>query len=222
MLAYSYAMLNLFENFSIVFNCFWKSKKQQKELELEKKIYHVSKQNKISVLPITPTFDIENLYPLTDRVELWNIFVVGNDKTYIMSQVKDPTISIPEADELLNRKANGILPEDLATFFDTIWDRTLLGRQLQFYIVWNGRLYFINTYPFFNGRRAVIGAILFMRAFETMPESCLALMDGFVEPKKKSTEENRGVAAMPSSLYKPSPPELPSIAERYLHKPNPI
>ncbi len=194
-------MLNIFENFSVVFNCFWKSKKQY-EKELEKKIYHVSKQNKISVLPITPTFDIENLYPLTDHVELWNIFVVGNDKTYIMSQVKDPSISIPEADELLNRKENGILPDDLATFFDTIWDRTLLGRQLQFYIVWNGRLYFINTYPFYNGKRSVIGAILFMRAFETMPESSLALIDGFVEPKKKSTEVNRGVPGVPTSaLY---------------------
>lgn len=209
-------MLNLFENFSIVFNCFWKSKKQ-KELELEKKIYHVSKQHKISVLPITPTFDIENLYPLTDRVELWNIFVIGNDKTYIMSQVKDPTIVIPEAEDLLNRKANGILPDDLAIFFDSIWDRTLLGRQLQFYIVWNGRLYFINTYPFFNGKRAVIGAILFMRAFETMPESSLALIDGFVEPKKKSTEQHRGVPIAQSSLYQPSPPILPAVAERYLH-----
>lgn len=194
-------MLNLFESFSIVFNCFWKNKEADKEKEIEKKIYHVSKQHKISVLPITPTFDIENLYPLTDHVELWNIFVVGNDKTYIMTQVKDPNIIIPEADDLLNRKANGILPDDLFQFLDSIWDRTLLGRQLQFYIVWNGKLYFINTYPFFNGKRVVIGAILFMRAFETMPESYLSVMNGYLEPLKKSTEENRAVSAMQSSLY---------------------
>jgi hypothetical protein len=212
-------MFSIFENFNLVFNCFWRSKKQLREKELEKKIYHVSRQHKISVLPITPTFDIENLYPLTDRVELWNIFVIGNDKTYIMTQVKDPNITIPEAEDLLNRKANGILPDDLATFFDTIWDRTLLGRQLQFYIVWNGKLYFINTYPFFNGKRAVIGAILFMRAFETMPESSFALMDGFVEPKKKSTEDNRAMVAVQSSLYKPAPPPPksdPKVAEKYI------
>ena len=196
-------MLNLFESFNLVFNCFGKgSSVKREEDELDRKIYHVSKQHKISVLPITPTFDIENLYPLTDHVELWNIFIVGNDKTYVMTQVKDPTIVIPEADNLLNRKANGVLPEDLVSFFDTIWDRTLLGRQLQFYIVWNGRLYFINTYPFFNGKRVVIGAILFMRAFETMPESSLSLVDGFVAPKKKSTEENMAYhRAMNSSMY---------------------
>lgn len=193
-------MFSLLESFNLVCNCFWKSK-SQKEVELEKQIYQVSKQHKISVLPITPTFDIENLYPLTDRVELWNIFVIGNDKTYIMTQVKDPNITIPEAKDLLNRKANGILPDDLSQFFDTIRDRTLLGRQLQFYIVWNGRLYFINTYPFFNGKRKVIGAILFMRAFETMPESSLTIIDGFVAPQKKSTEENRAISAMRSSLY---------------------
>ena len=193
-------LFSIFENFNVVFNCFWKSKKIQ-EKELDKKIYHVSKQHKISVLPITPTFDIDNLYPLTDHVELWNIFVVGNDKTYIMTQVKDPNIILPEAENLLNRKANGILPNDLSTFFDTIWDRTLLGRQLQFYIVWNGRLYFINTYPFFNGKRNVIGAILFMRAFDTMPESSLPLTDGLVDAKKKSTEEHRTNVALQSSLY---------------------
>lgn len=198
-------MFSIFENFNVIFNCFWKSKKQlEREKELYKQIYHVSKHHKISVLPITPTFDIENLYPLTDRVELWNIFVIGNDKTYIMTQVKDPNMILPEAEHLLNRKANGILPEDLATFFDTIWDRTLLGRQLQFYIVWNGRLYFINTYPFFNGKRRVIGAILFMRAFESMPESSLPIMESLVDMKKRSTEENRANVALQSSLYKPT------------------
>lgn len=159
--------MSVFENFNLTFNCFGKEKHDDKALA--KNLYYVSKQHKISVLPITPTFDIENLYPLTDGVGLWNIFVVGNDKTYILSQVNDPSISIPEAQHLLNRKANGVLPDDLTSFFDSVWDRTLGGRQLQFYMVWNGKLYFINSYPFFNGKRVVIGATLFMRAFDSMP-----------------------------------------------------
>jgi sensor histidine kinase regulating citrate/malate metabolism len=122
-------------------------------------------------------------------VELWNIFVVGNDKTYILCSIKDPFISIPNSGDLINNQASGLIPADLERFLDTIWDRTLVGRQLQFYITWNGRLYFINTFPFFNGKKDVIGAILFMRAFETMPETKYALSEGFVIPPRRSTEE---------------------------------
>jgi len=157
--------------------------------DLDKKIFNVSREYKISILPITPNFDIENLYPLTDHVELWNIFIVGNDKTYILANVKDPYIQIPESTMLPNKNGINILPHELNQFFDSIWDKTMTGRQLQFYIVWNGRLYFINTYPFFNGQASVIGAILFMRAFETMPETRFTTLDGYLIPVKYSMEE---------------------------------
>lgn len=184
-------MLNLTESISMVFNCFCAKTKEDEESKLDKKIYHVSKENRISVLPITPNFDIDNLYPITDHVELWNIFVVGIDKTYILSSVNDPHIRIVNSAELLNKKATGILTPDLTAFFDSVWDRTMIGgKQLQFYITWNGRLYFINTYPFLNGKHNVIGAILFMRAFDSMPETKYALIDGF-NSNGPSTEETR-------------------------------
>jgi hypothetical protein len=164
-------------------------------MDLDRKIYQVSREYKISILPITPQFDIDNLYPLTDHVELWNIFVVGNDKTYILANINDLHIHIPNHNGLHNQKGEDILPSELVKVFDTLWDRTLSGRQLQFYMVWNGKLYFMNTYPFFNGAKVVIGAILFMRAFETMPETRFATYDGNIMPVRFSEDRQAGPKA---------------------------
>lgn len=187
---------NVFENIDL--NCFCSAKKEMKkensDKELDKKIYEVSREYKISILPITPNFDIENLYPLTDHVELWNIFIIGNDKTYISVNINDPHINIPNTGDLRNHQAKNILPDELSHLFDSIWDRTLQGKQLQFYMVWNGKLYFINTYPFFNGRSKVIGAILFMRTFESMPETQFKTLDGYLVPTRFSSEEKREAA----------------------------
>ena len=183
---------NLFENIELVFNCFGKPKKKglTKEEDLDRNIYKVSREYKISILPITPNFDIDNLYPLTDHVELWNIFIVGNDKTYILANINDQHIMIPQAHQLPNKQGQSILPSELVMVFDSIWTKTLLGKQLQFYMVWNSKLYFVNTYPFFNGRRKVIGAILFMRGFETMPETKFTTsLDGYLIPVRHSQED---------------------------------
>jgi hypothetical protein len=112
-------------------------------------------------------YELDNLYPLTDQVHMWNIFVVGNDKTYILANVCDPEVSITNSEYLLNRKAENILPVKLQEVFNKIWDRTLSGSQLQFYLSFNGRMYFVNTYPILNNNKKVIGAIMFMRKFES-------------------------------------------------------
>ena len=183
-------MSTLLKHFMGLFDCFGDTKTiRQKELDLDRKIYNVSREYKISILPITPKFDIENLYPISDKVHLWSTLIIGNDKTYILANIKDPHINIPESVHLENKTGTNILPHELNKFFDSIWDKTLTGKQLQFYIVWNAKLYFINTYPFFNGRGKVIGAILFMRAFETMPETRFTTLDGYLVPVRRSTEE---------------------------------
>lgn len=178
--------INIFENFDLKCICFQKPKTED---DLDRKIYNVSKEYKISILPITPNFDIDNLYPLTDHVELWNIFIVGNDKTYILANINDPHIVIPHKDHLPNRQGQNILPGELLIVFDSVWTKTLQGKQLQFYMVWNSKLYFINTYPFFNGKGKVIGAILFMRAFETMPETKFSTLEGYLMSNRQSTEK---------------------------------
>jgi hypothetical protein len=180
---------NLFENFDIICNCFGGKKIKKADDDLDRNIYNVSREYKVSILPITPDFDIDNLYPLTDHVELWNIFIVGNDKTYILANINDPHIRIPQADQLPNNQGQNFLPNELVMVFDSIWTKTLIGKQLQFYMVWNSKLYFVNTYPFFNGKGKVIGAILFMRGFETMPETKFTTsLDGYLIPQRPSGE----------------------------------
>jgi hypothetical protein len=187
---------NLFEN--IDFNCFWFSSKAKgnksknnKDCDLEKKIFDVSKEYNISILPIQNNVEIENLYPPTDHVELWNTFIVGCDKTYILANVNDDHIRIPHLDLLPNRKGLNLLPDELSNVFDKIWDKTLTNTKLQFYMTWNGKLYFINTYPFLNGKQKVIGATLFMRAFEKMPEAHFDNGNLVVDKSPTGTKTNR-------------------------------
>ena len=138
-------------------------------------IYDVSHKYNISILPMTPDFDLDNLYSSTEMVGMWNTLIVGNDKTYILADIKDPHIRIPRIDRLLNKRGEQVLPNELVMLFDSLWNKTLSGKQLQFYMVWNGRLYFINTYPFSNGRGKVIGAVLFMRAYDRVKGSRASL-----------------------------------------------
>ena len=164
----------------------------RESFNLDKNLYKVTRKYKISILPITPNYDIDNLYPLTDHVELWNIFIVGNDKTYILANVNDPHILIPNVGMLPNKQAQNILPDELMGVLNNIWTKTLTGKQLQFYMVWNSKLYFVNTYPFFNGKSVVIGAIMFMRAFETMPDTkFVPNLDGYLMPSRVSQDINR-------------------------------
>jgi hypothetical protein len=155
---------------------------------IDRQIYNVSREYKISILPIYPNFEIDNLYPLTDHVELWNIFIIGNDKTYILANVNDPHIQIPKSQDLSNNHSEDVIPTELHAVFDAIWTKTLLGRKLQFYMVWNGKLYFINTYPFLNGKNKVIGGIMFMRAFDTMPEVGFTSLEGYLIPRRRSQD----------------------------------
>lgn len=184
---------NLFEKLELTFQCFGrpKTKDSEKKCEddLHKNIYNVTPEYKVSILPIQAHFDIENLYPTTDQVHIWNIFVVGSDKTYIVANINDEHVSIPNAGNLPNNQGPRMLPNELVMVFDNIWTKTLAGSKLQFYMVWNGKLYLINTYPLSNNKNKVIGAILFMRGFDTVPES--KPYENHSIPIKSPSEERR-------------------------------
>ena len=62
------------------------------------------------------------------------------------------------------------LPLEIFEFFDTVWTHTLIGKNLQFYMIVNGVLYFINTYSLKNTNSKIIEAIMFMRNFDTLPK----------------------------------------------------
>lgn len=58
------------------------------------------------------------------------------------------------------------MSDEVRDVFNHIWDLTLEGCNLQFYIVVSNELYFVNTYTIPNEKGNIIGAILFMRKFQ--------------------------------------------------------
>lgn len=163
-------LITLFENLNFNIFCRPKKRRKQKEDAMEN-LYRVSKEYKLSILPISNTYELDNLYPITDRVKQWNTFVIGNDKTYILANIGDRKINLNSTDLNIVDTKGSKLPNELFRFFDNVWTHTLEGKQLQFYIVLNGKLYLINTYCLRNENKKVIGAIMFMRDFDTLPET---------------------------------------------------
>ena len=115
----------------------------------------------IHILKIDENFHLKNLYPVTDQVERWSTLIIGNDKTYIQVSMGD--FQFENGNELVNKTGNNILSQELQEFFDPLWTQTLAGNQLQFYMSVSSKLYFVNTYPFVNDRKDIIGAVMFIR-----------------------------------------------------------
>jgi hypothetical protein len=151
-------MFNINLNFLFNFN------ERKKKKEAMKKVIKASEDFEISILPIDTKFDLENLYPIT-KVNNWNVFIVGNTKTYILLDTENDIVQLNK-NEIVNTQGKDI-PTELFLFLDKIWDETLLGNNLQFFIILKNKFFLINTYYFKNSNGKVIGAILFMRNFNT-------------------------------------------------------
>ena len=127
-------------------------------------LYDYSKQNDILIIPLVREYNLDNLYPKEDEVEKWNIFIVGQDKTYIQAKITDRIFEIDEK-KILNTQGNvhdSISPR-FKTFMDKIWDNTLNNIQLQFFTYINSKLFLLNSYPFKNNQGNIIGGICFIR-----------------------------------------------------------
>ena len=149
-----------------------KFKQNEKIESVMENLFRVSEKYKISILPISSEYVLENLYPITDRVSEWNTFIIGNDKTYILSNIGDNEyLNFTEENcDIVDTRGNK-LPLEIFEFFDKVWTHTLDGKNLQFYMVVKGVLYFINTYSLKNTNSKIIGAIMFMRNFDTLPKN---------------------------------------------------
>lgn len=168
---------NIFDKISIVCNCFCgdpKGREMKKRYdEIDKHIMSLNGKYNIHILKVAQDFHIKNLYPITDQVDKWSVFVVGNDMTYIHASIGD--FNFPDAKLLLNQKGPSVMIPELNEFFEPLWKQTLNGSQLQFYMSVQQRLFFVNTYPFINGQKEVIGAIMFIRPFTSEKKQSLDL-----------------------------------------------
>jgi hypothetical protein len=164
-------MLKVIDQLSVVFNCFCCDKKNLEDAKKEDditKIQKLSTKHNISILPIKNFFELESLYPVTNQVHTWSTFIIGKDKTYVLANGYNFDLGSP-CDDLLNKKAPGHMNDTLVEFFEPVWDRTLKGQQLQFFMVYNGITYIVNTYALRNESQVIIGACMFIRTFDSMP-----------------------------------------------------
>lgn len=128
---------------------------------VDDELIQYTKQNDILLIPLVKHYHLDNLYPVQDEVESWNIFIIGNDKTYILAKCPDFKQDIDE--NILNTKGIS-MNKRIFNFLDMIWDKTLTNNQeIQTFIYTNGSLFLLNTYQIKNKSSAVIGAICFMR-----------------------------------------------------------
>ena len=143
-------------------------KTMARQLSTGRELVDVSERYNITTLPVMTGRELVDLYPPTNHVECWNVLIVGKHKNYILVNLKD--VRIPNSERLLNQQGDPFLPRQLRDFFNHVWDKTLAGEEMQFFMLWSGKTYFVNTYRFVNGAQDVIGAIMFMRLLELMPD----------------------------------------------------
>jgi hypothetical protein len=158
------------ENISFIFNCFRPTsfKKPNRKRHAPQGVnVDVGDNYNIITLPVMTGRDIADLYPPTNHVEDWSILIVGKQKNYILAHLND--LHVPNADCLPNNTGDRFLPKEVNSYFNQVWDKTLAGNELQFYMVMNGKTYFVNTYRFVNRSSETVGAIMFLRQIDLMP-----------------------------------------------------
>lgn len=162
-------LVSLIENLNVFFKCVFPSKIERVKKSIRENTRDIPS---IVILQIKDTVDIENLFPITNHVALWNSFVVGKNKEYILVSVNDELKELIIRDKLLNNTGENILPKDLNDFFEYLWRTTIYDSiNLQLYMLYQDSVYLVNTYSLKNAKNNVIGAVGFMRKVKNMPNT---------------------------------------------------
>jgi len=176
-------LASIFETFALTFNCFCVKPDDRKEKV--KDLLAFNERYNITILPVIDDYVFENLYPKTNQVQTWNVFIVGNDKTFITSNNTD--FNIP--DDIINTRGEKIPSQELKDFFDEIFEKTLKGQDLQFLMIFSNKTYVVNTYYLSNQNKKVIGACAFIRLFDLLPK----ITDTLIKSKEFQKQFNSGV-----------------------------
>ena len=140
-------------------------------------IYETAQNSNILILPATNIETLKSLFPETNHVALWNILIVGKDKEYILVKLNGD-LQFSGCDRLVNNKYADKMPKEIRQLLDSIWEKTLLGKNLQFIMIFHGKAYLCNSYCFKNENLEIIGAICFLRDMENMQDNQRLSVDG--------------------------------------------
>jgi hypothetical protein len=148
-------------------NCFINKKKEHKNKEFyEQRLMCLQKDNEVKVLPFLSFLPLTDIFPKTNHVSEWSVYIIGKNKRLVVSQ---DNLQLSDVD-MLNRKYDSVLEGKNGEFFDTVFDMIINGHESQFILVYQDRMYFANTYSFRNENKVVIGGILFIRLYSSMTE----------------------------------------------------
>jgi hypothetical protein len=134
---------------------------RRKNTMINKELYEYSKKNDILLIPLIKEYNLNNLYPILDQVESWNVFIIGNDKTYILAKTKHFRNEVN--DQILNNKKYQGINVKFFNFLDKIWNLTLKGENIQIFVYAVKTLFLLNSYSFKNQNGNIIGAVCFLR-----------------------------------------------------------
>lgn len=149
--------------------CFSKSKNRHQEKQkkfYEDKLINLQRENHVKVLPFLSFLPLSDIFPATNHVAEWSVYIIGKNKRLVVSQ---DNLQLSDVD-MLNKKYDAVLDGKNGEFFDTVFDMIVNGHETQFILVYQDRMYFANTYSFKNENGTVIGGILFIRLYSSMTE----------------------------------------------------
>lgn len=156
-------LASVLENLNFTCNCFWPNKSKNPYEYIQNQYYKKNDiEDDIHILPTNEHLHLTNLYPSTNATERWSVLCVGSDMTYIKVSLGD--FKLKNMENLTNKKGGNIISKEVNAIFEPIWNSTLKGQRLQFFMLVNGYTYLVNTFPLENIDR-VIGAIMFIRNY---------------------------------------------------------
>lgn len=156
-------LASVFETFNLVCNCFFPNKHKPYD-DIQDHYNQDDGDDVIHILPTNDQFHLKNLYPSTNQTEKWSILCVGNDLTYIKVCLGD--FKLKGMELLTNKKGGNVISKRLNDTLEPIWNSTLKGNRLQFFLLVNGYTYLVNTFPLEN-LESIIGAVMFIRQYTT-------------------------------------------------------
>lgn len=128
-------------------------------------IVETAEINNILVLPTRPNDTLKNLFPLSNHVkERFNILCVGAEKEYILVRLTD--LKLPGCENLENKRYSETMPENIRAILDSIWEQSLAGKSLSFYLVVRGLTYLCHSFPLPLQNGKIVGAICFIRGVQ--------------------------------------------------------
>lgn len=149
-------------------SCFFNKKKKKKRDKsfYENKLVSMGENVDIKVLPPMSFFPLTDIFPQSNFVTDWSVYVIGRNKKLIISQ---DNLELADT-SMLNKRYDHVLNVKNGEFFDTVFQMIMSGHESQFLMVCRKQLYFANTYTFLNSLKKAIGGILFVRLYSSMSE----------------------------------------------------